>query len=427
MSTHGFHPLAVWAAALAAFASAPVYASGFQLREQSSEGMGNAYAGSTAKGVDVSTLFYNPAAMTRLHGNQAGVSAAWIAPFSQFDGSNTIGGAQTSGSDGGNHLQAVTIGAAYALWDPHPEWRLGLAITSPFGMRSDYREDWVGRYHALDSRLTTINASPSVAYRVTDSLSVAAGMQIEWIDTLLTNAINFGALVPGSGDGLFRVTGDDVALGWTASAHYQFSPATRAGVSYRSSIRHALHGKAEFQGVPGALAGTLAFTNSGIDAAITLPDTATFGIYHELSPQWAVMSDVSWTGWSVFRTLRLGFESGRADVVAPQNWEDSWFTSLGAEYKPNDRLTLHMGAAYDVSPVDDNFRTARIPDTDRLWLSAGLSYAPAPGHRLSLSYAHLFAASAGVDQTDPDGIGGRLTGRYDNRVDIFGIAYTLRF
>lgn len=402
------------------------HASGFQLREESGEGMGNAYAGSTAKAYDVDTVFYNPAGMTRLRGSQTGLSGAWIAPSSRFDGRNTLGGAEIGGTTGGNHTKGVAVGAAYAMWELGKDWRLGLTLTAPFGMRSDYAEDWVGRYHALDSVLTTLNASPSLAYRVNDRLSVAAGVQIAWIDTLLTNAINFNALVPGSGDGLFRVSGDDLGWGWTGSALYEFSPSTRLGFSYRSTIRHAIHGNAQFQGVPGALGGNIAFTDSATDTVVTLPDTATLGIYHELSPEWAVMSDVAWTGWSVFRTLRLGFESGRADVVVPQNWSDSWFLSLGANYKANERLTLHVGTAYDFSPVSERYRTARIPDSDRLWVSGGFSYAVAPGHRFSLSYAHLFAGSAAIDQTDPDQIGGRLSGRYDNHVEVISFMYTMR-
>ncbi len=413
---------------LALTASAgPALASGFQLREQGAEELGNANAGAAAKAYDVTTVFHNPAGMTRLEGSHAGASVAWVAPSSQFDGTNTIGGATVAGSHGGNHLQAIGVGAAYAMWAPAPDWRVGLAVSSPFGMRSDYQEDWVGRYHALDSRLTTVNASPSVAYRVNPSLSVALGMQVEWADTQLTNAINFGALVPGAGDGLFRVSGDDLAVGWTASALYEIDAATRAGFSYRSSVRHAIRGKARFQGTPAALAGNVAFADSPVDTAITLPDTATIGIYHDLSPRWAVMSDLSWTRWSVFRRLRLGFDSGRADVVAPQNWNDSWFASVGANFKASERLTLQMGAAYDMSPVEDRYRTARIPDADRIWVSAGITYALAPESRLSLSYAHLFSNSVEIDQAALDGIGGRLTGRYSSQVDLISATYTMRF
>lgn len=411
--------------ALAAGAG-PARASGFQLREQDSTGLGNAYAGSTAKADDASTLFYNPAGMTRLDGNQGSVSAAWLAPSSRFSGGATVGGAPIAGSDGGDHARSLAVGAAYALWDATPDWRAGVSITAPFGMRSDYNEDWVGRYHALDTSLAAVNLSPSVAYRVGNGLSLGAGLQIGYIDLRLTNALNFAALVPGAGDGLFRVTGDDVALGWTASALYEIDAATRLGLAYRSSIRHAIQGSAQFQGVPGALAGNTAFADSGIDTAITLPDTVTLGLYHDISPHWTMMSDIAWTHWSEFRTFRLEFDSGRPDLEQPQNWHDTWFFSLGVTWRPNDRLGLHLGTAYDMSPVDDAFRTPRLPDSDRIWLSGGLTYAIAPGHRLNLSYAHIFGGSVGIDRTDPQG-GGRLVGEYDNHVDVISVGYALTF
>ncbi|HLO75587.1 MAG TPA: outer membrane protein transport protein [Magnetospirillum sp.] len=420
------------AIAVAAMAALPLGpdaadASGFQLREQSADGMGNAMAGSTAKAYDLSTLFYNPAGMARLNGSQAGLGAAWVAPYSRFEGTNTVGGVAVAGSDGGNHPQPVAVGSAYAMWDAAPDWRLGLAVTSPFGMRSSYDDGWVGRYHALDTTLTTVNASPSVSYRVDDALSVAVGLQIGYLDAQQTNAINFGALVPGAGDGLFRVSGTDLALGWTTSLLYQFTPSTRMGLSYRSSIRHAIHGKAEFRSVPGALAGNAAFADSGVDVVVPLPDTLSLGLYHEISPQWAVMSDVAWTRWSAFRTLRLQFDSGRPDAVEPENWHDTGFLSVGVTYRPSDQLGLHLGTAFDRAAVGDRFRNARLPDSNRYWLSSGLSYAPSPTHQFSLSYTHVFADTAAIDRTDPDQIGGRLSGRYDNHVDIVSANYTVRF
>ncbi|MBF0392945.1 MAG: outer membrane protein transport protein [Alphaproteobacteria bacterium] len=414
------HRILALAATIIALADGAAWASGFQLREESGEGLGNAYAGSTAKAYDVDTLFHNPAGMTRLHGDQAGASAAWVMPSSRFDGTNTLRGVQVPGSDGGDHPLGVLVGAAYLMWDPADDWRLGLALTAPFGMRSDYDEDWVGRYHALDSELTTVNLSPSVAYRVNRSLSVAAGAQVEWVDILLTNAVNFGA-----SDGLFRVTGDDWALGWTASALVEFTPSTRAGFAYRSRMRHDIRGDAAFEGVPLALAANPAFLASGTRSVITLPDTATVGVYHEITPQWAVMADVSRTGWSVFRTLRLEFDDDRPAIVQPQNWNDTWFGALGATWKPTERLTLQVGTAYDVAPVEDEFRNPRIPDSDRIWVTGGVGYTPAPGHRLSLTYGHIFGGSASIDRDDP--LAGRLTGEYDNHVDLVGAQYTIRF
>lgn len=410
-----------------AFSGGESWASGFQVREQSAEAMGNAYAGVTAEASDLSTVFYNPAGMTRLKGNGAGGDVTLIAPSSRFDGRNTLGTQATGGSDGGNHLRGQGAAAAYLLWDMAPDWRVGLALTTPFGMRSDYREDWVGRYHALDDTLANVNLSPSVAWRLDDRLSVAAGLQAAYSTLRLSNALNFGALVPGSGDGLLSVDGDAWGLGWTASALYEPMAGTRLGVAYRSAIRNRIHGHADFQGVPGALAGGAAFGDSAVSTDLTLPDTATVGIYQQISPQWAAMSDVSWTHWSVIRSIRLSFDSGRPDLVEAQNWHDTWFASLGVAYTPAEHLRLNLGVAYDMAPMDRGNRTARLPDSDRYWLAAGVTYSPQPGHSLSLSYAHLFAAAAPIDQSDPNGIGGRLVGNYDNHVDLLAISYRLQF
>jgi long-chain fatty acid transport protein len=404
-----------------------VQASGFQLREEGAEGLGNANAGATAKADDVSTLFHNPAGMTRLEGNQSGASAAWLAPVATFNGTTTLGGTAIAGTTGDNALKAMAVGSAYAFWNAAPDVKVGLALTTPFGMRSEYKEDWVGRYFALATDLSVINLSPSVAYRVNGSWSVAGGMQVDWAKALSSNAINFNALVPGSGDGQVRVSGEDFGLGWTASALYELDEATRFGLSYRSAIRHAFRGHAEFQGVPGALAGNVNFTNSAMDTTVTLPDTVALGIYRDISPRWAVMSDVMWTRWSALRDLRVGFDSGRPDVVTQLNWKDTWFVSLGATYQATERLKLQVGTAYDMSPVSDGYRTASIPDSDRYWLSGGLSYAVAPGCQLALSYAHVFAASAPIDRTDPSGTGGRLTGSYDNHVDVVSAGVSFRF
>lgn len=421
--------MTMWGRAVILFllASGEAVASGFQLREESAEGLGNANAGSTAKAEDLGTLFHNPAGMTRLQGNQLGASAAWLAPVAKFNGNASVGGTAIVGSTGDNSLKHMAVGSAYALWDVAPDVKVGLALTTPFGMRSEYKEDWVGRYIALNTDLAVINFSPSVAYRINESWSLAGGVQLDWAKVLSTSAINFNAVVPGSGDGQVRLDGEDFGFGLTASVLYETDEATRFGLSYRSSIRHAFHGYAEFQGVPNALAGNVNFTNSAMDTTLTLPDTVAFGAYHDLSPRWAVMSDVMWTRWSALRNLRVGFESGRPDAVTQLNWEDTWFFSLGATYKATERLKLQLGAAYDISPVSDAYRTASIPDADRFWLSGGVTYAVAPGCQFNFSYAHVFAPSVPIDQSDPSGIGGRLTGTYDNHVDIVSAGLSFRF
>lgn len=403
-------------------------ASGFQLREQSSEGLGNAFAGATAKAYNLSTIYYNPAGMTRLEGNQIAGSATVIAPQAHFSGTNTVGATRTSGGDGGDAINDAAVGAVYGMWDARPDLKFGIAVTAPFGLRSDYDLDWVGRYHALESAITNINMTPSVAYRINDNLSVGAGVQIAYTKVRLTQAINMAAILgAGQPDGKAIVEGDDFGFGGDVGLLYEFSPTTRAGLNYRSQIRHKLEGDATFQATTNqknALGVNVRDTTAS--AKLTTPDTVSFGVYHELSPQWAVMSDVQWTNWSTFKEVRIKYDSGRTDSVTDESWEDTFFFSLGATYTMDDHHKFHMGVAYDQSPVDTQHRTARIPDTNRYWLSGGYTYDFDKNFQVNVAYTHIFADKADINEVGAASVG-TLSGTYDASVDIVSASMVWKF
>lgn len=405
-------------------------ASGFQLREQSSEGLGNAFAGSTAKAYNLSTIYYNPAGMTRLEGNQIAGSATVIAPQANFSGTNTVGATRTTGGDGGDAINDAAVGAVYGMWDARPDLKFGMAVTAPFGLRSDYEEDWVGRYHALESAITNINLSPSVAYRVNENLSLGAGLQVAYTKVRLSQAINLTTLTGGAlpGDGKAIVEGDDIGFGGDVGVLYEFSPTTRVGVNYRSQISHTLEGDAKFQATTAqkaALGINLRDTTASAD--LTTPDTVSFGLYHELSPQWALMSDIQWTNWSTFREVRIKYDSGRADSVTEENWEDTWFFSLGATYTMDDQNKFHFGVAYDQSPVGTEYRTARIPDTNRYWLSGGYTYDFNKNFQANVAYTHIFADKADINELSDNTQRGVLAGSYDASVDIISASFVMKF
>lgn len=408
-------------------------ASGFMLREQSSEGLGNAFAGSTAKAYNLSTIFYNPAGMTRLQGDQVAASATWIAPVAKFEGTNTVstGAAaargQTVGSMGGDAIKDAAVGAFYAMADVRPDLKLGLAVTAPYGLRSEYDEDWVGRYHALESSITNVNFQPSIAYRVNENLSLGGGLQIAYTKARLSQAINLAATNPTWTDGKSVVEGDDIGVGGVASVLYEFNPGTRAGVTYRSQVNHSLEGDAKFEVAPNVknLLGVNA-RDTQASADLTTPDTVSVGIYHEITPQWAVMSDVQWTNWSTFKELRVKYDSGRADSVVDESWHDTFFFSAGATYTMDQRNKFHFGVAYDQAPVDNEHRTARIPDSNRYWLSLGYTYDLNPNFQANLGYTHIFADKADINEQS-SGNSGVLTGSYDAYVNIISASLVMKF
>ena len=439
---------AALAAVLAAVAGGEAAASGYLLREQSAVGQGTSFAGATARADDPSFLFFNPAALGWLPGYQAAVVGSYIRPEAEVEsGAATrtaiLGGSPIAGALGGDAGLNAFVPAVYTSAQLSPEWAIGLAVTSPFGLVTKYDNDFIGRYHALTSTLRTINVAPTVSYRPAPWISFGASLQVQHAYARISNAIDFGAvgalsglgplgILPGTRDGRGTVRGDDVAVGWTLGAVWEPADGTRVGLSFRSALFHELEGDASFQGAPGPIAASPAFRNTDARAKLTTPEILSFGVAQRVGQRWTLLGDLSWTNWSRFRELRVDYESGRAPTVSEQNWRDTWSLALGAEYLVADGFRVRGGVAYDQSPARDAYRTPRIPDSDRYWLSVGASYQVLRNVELTAAYTHIFADDAKVGLRDP-GPGspefprGNLDLNYGASADIFAVQARLMF
>lgn len=415
--------------------SGEAFAAGFQLREQSSDYIGNAFAGSAAQASSPATIWYNPAGMTLLHGNQIAGSLTWIAPQARFTGSGTSAlGFPTGGKMGGDGIDDAAVGATFAMYSFSNDLKFGLAVTSPFGLRTAYPSDWAGRYFGVASAVTSINVNPNVAWRVNPNLSIGGGISVQWLEADLSGAVDqnavcfkLGKACPGPvgsfGDGMLRVKGDNIGVGYNLGILYEFSPGTRVGASYRSAIRYNLQGDA----TPAGALASLAIPAGPIHADFTSPASATVSLYHEFDDKWAAMADVQWTQWSSFKDLNVYRDGSGALVTGThEGWRDTWFFSLGANYKWMPGHTIRIGAAYDMGAVTEaRLRTPRIPDTDRIWLSTGYTWDINEKLRMSFGYAHIFAKE--VDVALADAKTGTLTGKYNGSVDLLSTSFTYKF
>lgn len=403
-------------------AGGPAAASGFQLKEQSAEGLGNAYAGSTAKAYDPSTAFFNPAGMTRLSGHHTMATGAYIMPTAEFSGTATFGGGLPfDGGTGGDAAEDAFIPATYGVFSLSDDLKLGLAVNVPFGMSTSYDPTWRGRYHALDSYLQATSLMPSLAYRVTDGLSVSAGPILQYTSVRMTTAVsNMGIVMH---DGQQKLTGEDVGFGYNVAALYEFNDRTRVGVNYRSRIAHTFEGETRYSHVHPVISAAGGLLNSDATAELTTPDVLSVGAYHELTPEWAVTADVAWTNWSLFEELAIDNAVG-TDLYTDESWHDTVFAAIGALYRPTESWTLRAGLAYDMSPIPDSHRTARIPGADRYWLAGGVSYHVDDWLKVDFGYTHIFVEDASIDETNRTG---RLVGTYENGIDIVTLGASLRF
>jgi long-chain fatty acid transport protein len=161
--------------------------------------------------------------------------------------------------------------------------------------------------------------------------------------------------------------------------------------------------------------------NGPVTAEVTLPDSASLSVVHKLSPQWDLLADLTWTGWSDFDDLPI---RGTVNKTTIENWENILRYSLGATWHLNDKVSLRGGIAYDEAPVSDLYRTPRIPDGSRTWIAVGGQYRVSSQSVLDFGYAHLFVNDPGLQSQDN---GTTLNGEYDSQVDILSAQFTYSF
>jgi long-chain fatty acid transport protein len=426
-----------------ALSAGTAYGSGFAIIEQGVSGLGNAYSGGAAIAEDATTVFFNPAGMTRIQGRQAVGALHVIVPSSKFDGSasNAVG-MPVSGGDGGDGGKTAYVPNAYFICNPaDTPWAFGLAVNSPFGLVTEWNDGWVGRYHAIKSDVKTININPSVAYKVDDHFSIGFGLNAQYIDAELTNDVDYATILRSSmlQDGRTKLTADDWGYGYNFGLLFEVDENTRFGASYRSKIEYTAKGNADFDFsdplTAGVVAGLPLFKNGNAQADITLPGSASFSVFHRYNEKFAVMADISWTDWSKFDELRVEFDNPyQPDNVTNENWEDTWRYSIGATYSMNEKLDLRFGLAYDETPIPSSaYRTPRIPGSDRTWVSLGAGYRFNDALKFDFAYAHLFVPDAQIRQVVDAGSSssevarGNLVGTFDNEVDIASLQVTYSF
>jgi long-chain fatty acid transport protein len=408
-------------------------AGGFAIREQSSYAQGSSYAGIAAGG-DLSSLFWNPATMTQMPGIQSEIVATGIFPYA----ANTpaAGSTLTAFGFGGtnNTGDQSLVPAGYFSWQLKPNLWLGMSFNAPFGLAVSFPDVWAGRNYAEDTSLKSYNATPSIAYRINDWLSIGAGVQIEYVNAGLTSGI--GA-TPGN---QLNLGGTGWGYGFTAGITVTPTPTTTIGLGWRSALNQKISGALS---LPAGAAFNPPFSTPGsISMTLKLPDIVSLGIRQKLMPQLTVMGTVEWANWSRIGTSDVlqasgspalvlnGFGGGA--VALPFHYKDGWFYSLGAEYDWTPRLTVRTGIGYEKSPVTDEVRTPRVPDNDRFWLSGGLTYHLSKDLAFDLAYSHLFIRDTPVDISAASGnpwFNGAVSyiGDVNSHVDIVSIALKYRW
>jgi long-chain fatty acid transport protein len=405
-------------------ATAQASAGGFGIREQSAYGQGTSFAGIAAGGA-LSSMFWNPATMTQVPGIQSESDVAGILGYAAH--APEFGSALPFGGTANTALGAF-VPSSYLSYQLSPNLWLGMAINAPFGLSMNIPDRWAGRdFGAGPTNLHSYNATPSIAYRINDWISVGAGVQIQYATEVVTLGLGptpgLQAVIKGNGWG----------YGFTAGATLTPTPTTTIGIGWRSFLD---------QKVDSTLSTTAllpATTLGSVNTTVKAPDTVSLGIRQRLDPLWTIMATAEWSNWSRIGTSVWTTPSGVATINAvpvafPFQYKDGWFFSGGAEYKWTDRLTVRGGIGYEISPVVDQVRMPLVPDNDRFWASVGATWQVFRGLHFDLAYSHIWVRDPSINISAGSGnpwfVPGATApyvGSANAHVDIFSGALVFRW
>lgn len=421
-----------------AVTAANVQAAGFQLREFNTSSLHGAHSGTAVKKGDATTIFNNPATMASLDKHAVAFSGNVIIPSFKLDDARATNPlAPTTavvGTNGGDAGSEAFIPAAYAVYNLNSNWNLGFSFTVPWGLKTEYDKNWVGRYYGIRSELQTLNFAPMVSWKPSHrwfggQWSFGGGVQIQHASAKLSNAV-----ATGGNDAIIDLDAHDWGVGLLLGATYDPLDCLHFGLSYRGYVKHTLDGKATVTNRAGPLVSVIPTHGAGIKASMTTPEVVTLSVAYDVNDWLTFMSDIQWTRWNCLNELRVKYNDGTRDSVESLEWSNTLFYSLGAELTPYKDWAFRAGIAYDESPTKDSTRGPRIPDADRFWVSLGVDYVgfKDTGYgdlTFGLGYTHIFfrKKSINISQT-VTGVGTSfLRGGVDAHADLIGLQFNWHF
>jgi long-chain fatty acid transport protein len=394
-------------AALVALASSAL-AGGIQLYEISTPDIGLASAGYAARAQDASTLFKNPAGMSRLKGSQLQASAGILygdVHFSKDSNTSPLLGAD----NGGNAVGALPQGSIFFTQELSDRFAIGLGAFSYFGLAEEYNDDWVGRYYIQKGTLIGMTIMPAASFKITDWLSIGAGLNAMYAYMNTDVAIRTGA----PGDGQMSVKDSTWGFGGNAGILVEPKKGTRFGVTYLSPVKLDFKTKPSFSNL-GPLGGLPIFNNPpALNLGITVPQSVMIGVYQELNAKWAIMADAGWQNWNQFGKVDVGVDSSNpSDLTANLDYQDTWHGAIGVQFHATEKWTLMTGFAYDSSCVSEADRTLSLPVGEAYRIGLGADWKMSQSVSLQAAYEFLWAGDMPVVQDST--YRGRVSGSYDN-------------
>lgn len=394
------------------------YGNGYQVMLQSNRvtAMGNTGTGIVQ---GAASLFFNPAAMSFL--NQSEVMI----------GLNPVYGRNNFVPEGGytqyESRPNVLSGHAYFVWaDSASKISAGVGFFAPFGSTVPWEEGWIGQYQLRELSLSAYYIQPTVSYRISDKVSVGAGIDVVIGGVSLERSVPVAGASGQPGSVLFDGNAK-TAIGYNLGLFVMPSDKFSFGLNYRSRVDAVVESGDVTFDVPASLAGT--FPNTTFDAELPLPSVLSLGLGFYPSEKLTIGVDINYVGWGAYESLTFTFAdpvAGANESVNERNYENSWIFHLGGEYKVNDMIDARAGIYYDQTPVPDGYMTPETPDANALGLTAGLGIHPSD--KLAIDVTFLYINKQQRENMVPAGVTtGGLNGTYKTTALIPGLGLSYKF
>ncbi|WP_223544254.1 OmpP1/FadL family transporter [Pseudomonas sp. A-B-19] len=409
-----------------ALASTQIFASGFALNEQSISGMGTGFAGRSSSADDASTVFGNPAGMSRIKRQEVTGGIAAI------DASTDIKDAQGAhpGTNKGDMVPFTAVPMGYYVKPIDDHWAFGLGVYAPFGLITDYENGFQGAGFGSKSEVKVVTFQPTVSYAFNDKVSIGFGPTINRIGGTLESD------VPLFGDTHVKIKGDDVALGYNFGVLVQATDTTRVGLTYHSKVKYKIEGHTDISA--GANSPSAFLKSNRYDASLKIetPESVDFSVTQQLTDAWTLYAGSTWTRWSRLKDITVnndGVTAAQGGALSPalfgtiteeQNWHDTWAYAIGTSYQLNKQWVLRTGLSFDQSPTNNTDRSPRIPTGDRTIFSLGAGYNVTDDLTIDVAYSYLKEEAVKVDRSN---LVDSYSAKYENSANGFGVGATYRF
>ncbi|WP_299013619.1 porin [uncultured Photobacterium sp.] len=379
-------------AVTAALMSVNAYAAGYQVNEHSASGLGRAFAGEAAVADNASVLARNPAAMTLFKTAELSGALTIIDPDIDVED-------KKFGQTAKDIAPLAAVPGGYYIHPINEHLAAGLALFSSYGVSTDYPDDFNNGTAAGMTSLITFNVNPNVAFRINDHFSIGGGVSLVYGDAKLERhkgtklALALGGK---ASDKSIEMEGDTFGWGWNIGALYEVNDDHRFGLSYRSQV------DLDFEGDFTDSTGRITDANNNVVTGkldVVLPAIAEFSGYHALTNQWAVQYSVQWIQYSKFEELRATSDQCNNGIcmLKDEDYDDNFRYSIGGTYTINPDWMLRAGFAFDEQAGRS---TLSIPDTDRYWYSAGLTYTFSPNTSFDLAFTYLDGKETTFEEDD---------------------------